>query len=342
MVEGKPIGIGHIAYVLGMNSKKVHRWYKDVLSGFDEAERSGALEEHNLQIREKGVKKEVKVPIFEPKNLGVHMAVDEKHLNGELYTVLSNRDTGKIALMAATIKIKYLVQIANNFSLEQRMYVRSLSRDMAHHYDWFGRQVFMNAYHVVDKFHVIKNILEQLQSSRIYYRQLELKKRREAHVNKEKYQEQIFENGDSTLQLLARSRGLLFLFPSQWSEQQKTRANILFKNFPQIKKIYNEVIRLRRWYKPPKGKTTYQKTRVKKKLKLRDMIKNLAKSNIEELMNIAHTLKHNLPHILYYFFAKETNAKTEALNQNLQRFINTNYGTKNAKFFLFRVKIYFA
>ncbi|RLD44888.1 MAG: transposase, partial [Bacteroidetes bacterium] len=44
----------------------------------------------------------------------------------------------------------------------------------------------------------------------------------------------------------------------------------------------------------------------------------------------------------HYFIAKETNAKAEALNQNLQRFINVNYGTRNIKFFLFRVKIHFA
>jgi len=46
--------------------------------------------------------------------------------------------------------------------------------------------------------------------------------------------------------------------------------------------------------------------------------------------------------IINYFIAKETNAKAEALNQNLQRFINVNYGARNSDFFLYRVKIHFA
>lgn len=342
MVERKPIGIGTIAYVLGMSSKRLHRWYKDVLSGFVEADRSGELEKNNLKVHKEGVIQQVEVPIFKQENLGEHMAIDEKNLNGNLYTILSNRDTGKIALMASTIKTEYLVKIAKGFDIEQRMKVKSLSRDMASHYDWFGRQIFMNAYHVADKFHVVTNILQQLQASRIYYRQLELAKRRQANANKQGYQQLPFDNGDTTLQLLARSKGLLYLFPNQWTEQQKTRAQILFKNFPHIKKIYNQVIRIRRWYKAPNGDTTYKKTRLKKEIDMKNMIKEFINSGIEELLNIAHTLKNNLPHILHYFFAKETNAKAEALNQNLQRFININYGTRNLKFFLFRINTHFA
>jgi len=341
LVESKPISIGNVAYVLGMSSKKLHRWYQEVLSGFDQANRTGELDKYNLSIREQGESKEIMVPIFEESNLGEYMAVDEKSLDGKLYTILSNRETGKIALMAETIKTKYLVKIASGFNINKRMKVRSLSRDMATHYQWFGRQAFMNAYHVADKYHVLKHIMEQVQASRIYFRQLELSKRREANKNKKKYQEVTYENGDSTLQLLARSRGLLFRFPSQWTEQQKKRAEILFREFPQIKKIYYEVLRLRRWYKPPSGETTYQKTRVKKKMEIQQIIKEFFNSRIDELMNIAQMLKNNIASILHYFFRKESNAIAEAINRNLQHFINVNYGTRNIKFFLFRVKIHF-
>ena len=48
---------------------------------------------------------------------------------------------------------------------------------MASNYNWFGRQAFMNAYHIIDKFHVIKNTMEQLQSVPIRYRQEELETR---------------------------------------------------------------------------------------------------------------------------------------------------------------------
>ena len=186
MVEGKPISIGNVAYVLGMNSKKLHRWYQEVLSGFRKTQKRGEIGRHNLRVKAKGLDVEIAVPILEEKNLGSQMAVDEKTIDGVCYTILSNRQSSKIALMPATRKTEHLVQLTKSFDIKKRMQVKSLSRDMASNYDWFGRQAFMNAYHVVDKFHVIKNIMEQLQSVRIKYRQQELALRREAKQKKKK------------------------------------------------------------------------------------------------------------------------------------------------------------
>ncbi len=60
------------------------------------------------------------------------------------------------------------------------------------------------------------------------------------------------------------------------------------------------------------------------------------------MKNMASLLKRNAGQIVNYFINKETNAKAEALNRNLQRFINMNYGTRNVDFFLYRIKIHFA
>ena len=244
--------------------------------------------------------------------------------------------------MAATLKVSELMLLIKQFDIEKCMRVKSLSRDMASNYDWLGRQAFMNAYHVIDKFHVVKNIMEQLQAIRIRYRQQELAKGREANQNNQKYTETNFPNGDTVLQLLARSRGLLFLLPSQWSDQQKQRAEILFERYPEIKTAYRMVLRIRQWFIPPKGKTTYQVTRNRKKEQLKALLKEFVKSSIDEMKNIAFMIKKNMGQIINYFIAKETNAKAEALNQNLQRFINVNYGARNSGFFLYRVKVHFA
>jgi len=325
-----------------MSAKKLQRWYQQVLSGFAQAVESGEIGKHNLRIKQQGEVKEIAVPILEEKNLGDQMAVDEKTISGVCYTILSNRNTSKIALMAATLKTSDLMQIIREFDLEKRMQVKSLSRDMATNYDWLGRQAFMNAYHVIDKFHVVKNILEQLQAIRIRYRQQELAKRRGANQNKQCYTETNLPNGDTILQLLARSRGLLFLQPHQWSDGQKERAQILFEHYPEIKTAYRLVLRIRQWFNPPKGRTTYQVTRDKKREQLIALIKELIKEGIDEIKNIAFLIKKNIGQIINYFIAKETNAKAEALNQNLQRFINVNYGARNSDFFLYRVKIHFA
>ncbi len=342
MVDGKPISIGNVAYVLGMSSKKLHRWYQTVLSGFTEAKKRGEIGKHNILVKEDGRDVEISVPILEEKNLGSQMAIDEKTINGVCYTILSNRQSNKIALMAATLKTAELIKLVQSFDITKRMQVRSLSRDMATNYDWFGRQAFMNAYHVVDKFHVIKNIIDQLQSIRIRHRQQELVRRREAKQNKKSFKETCFANGDTTLQLLARSRGLLFLLPDQWSVHQQQRAKVLFEQYPEIRTAYQLVLKIRQWFRPPKGKTIYRKTRDIKEKTLKALFVELMQTGIEEMENIAYLLENNLGQILNYFIAKETNAKAEALNQNLQRFINVNYGARNTDFFLYRIKTHFA
>ena len=57
MVEGKPISIGNIAYVLGTDAKRLNRWYKDYLSGFREAERDGRIYQDDIEVRREGGRK---------------------------------------------------------------------------------------------------------------------------------------------------------------------------------------------------------------------------------------------------------------------------------------------
>ena len=71
------------------------------------------------------------------------------------------------------------------------------------------------------------------------------------------------------------------------------------------------------------------------------LLKEFTDSGIEEIQNIADYIKTHMGQILHYFVKKETNAKAETLNRNLQRFINVNYGARNTQYFLYRVKIHF-
>ena len=65
-------------------------------------------------------------------------------------------------------------------------------------------------------------------------------------------------------------------------------------------------------------------------------------SKVEDIRNIANFLRSNSTPILRYFYRRESNAKAEALNQNLQRFISVNYGARNSDFFLYRVALHFS
>lgn len=344
--------------MLGIPSKKLHRWYKKVLSGFETVQVQQELHKHDLKLRdEKGKEQQIRVPILEEKNIGEHMGIDEKHIAGEYFTILMNRQTGKIALMANTLKTRYLYQIGSRI-IEKCFEVKSLTRDLANNYDWLGRQLFMNAEQVGDKFHVLIHALDALQSIRIRFRQEELSRQRlagaahkEAERDKKRqlkkqgipyrcqaYREELLSNGESHAQLLARSRYLLFKQKSTWSQAQAQRAGILFAHYPQIKQAYDLICKFRNWY----DRDQIGKPQIQKKEQLNRWYKTVKKSGLAEVQNYADLVTRNEGVILNYFKNGFTNAHSEALNAKIQRLLHKGCGTRNLDFFLFRLKILFA
>lgn len=228
-------------------------------------------------------------------------------------------------------------------------------------YDWVARELFPNAYQVADKFHVVKNIIDQVQGVRIRYRQELLRKQRELEEasrkqpklqSDPKIQRELkdlkkeLSNGDTQLQLLQRSKGLLHKLPNEHTASQKLRARLLFRLFPDIKEAYKFSVALRKWYqRPMRNGTSITPSRnllERKKKALLEIITNHLSSSCEEVKNIAHFMVKHIGEICNYFLGYKTNASAEALNQNLQRFITINYGTRNSDFFLYRIAVHFS
>ena len=195
-----------------MDAKRLDRWYKDYLSGFREVEREGRIGCDDIEVRRAGGRKKIRVPILKESNVGSYMAIDEKTIDGNCYTIISNRKTSKIALMADTLRTSELRQILSKFPVKTKMKVRSVTRDMAPNYDWLARTTFPNAYQVADKFHVLREVLDQLQSVRIRHRQaiLALERKKNKTVQEKLTLQEKFSNEEALKQLLHRSRGLLF------------------------------------------------------------------------------------------------------------------------------------
>lgn len=346
------------------DGKKIYRWYKEGLSGFLKKEEQLKLHEYDLPLRtivdpETGEIPVISVPIFKPENFGKNMALDDKNIGGEGYTVLSNKDTGKIAVLAQTTKASELSEIFQKASVKIRYAVETISKDLAENYDWIARTLFLNAIRIDDKFHVLKLGFEALQDVRGRYRQEVLTKERKKRETKkaqererkaecerkhEKYEKpkesktppKTYGNGDTLKQLLARSRYLLFQFEKNWSESQKERAAILFREFPEIEKAYRLMCHFRHFYQVKVGDTP------KAKKKLKEWHEEVSKEEIEEMMNFASTISAHEGTILTYFETGQTNAFAESLNSQIQRFVQSNSGTNDRDFFHFRLKGYFS
>jgi len=345
-----------VAVVLGLDKKKLQNWYKNHLSDFSKESVRKSLHQNDIPLPPKLQSKEeskIEVPIVKPQNLGSRMAVDEKYINGRFYTLLTNGQTGKIALMASTTKVEFLNQAASLLG-DKRFEVKTLTRDLASYYDWFGRTNFMNAAHVADKFHVLKHAFDALQDIRVYHRQKLLSKKREAFEKHKKlkksnpklkfnYTEKKLPNNETHRQLLARSRYLLYKYPDQFSQSQRKRADILFKTYPDIEKAYQLINSFRTWYAADNIiDPTNDKAQVIKQINiinqnLDQWIYQIDKADITELSNFKSLVERNRGVIVNYFRTGATNAIAEANNSIINSFIRSNRGARNLDFFHFRI-----
>ena len=317
------------------------------------------MHRYDSQTTKKGVEKEIRVPILKTENLGPNMAIDEKKIGEEMHTVLSNRDTGKIALLARTLRSGELSLLTTHFG-SKAFEVKTVTRDLSNSYDWFCRTAFPNAEHIADKFHIIKALLDACQAIRIRYKQDKLRDKRlrhQEHKEKEtkrkdqcslegqtyrkrkfKYKEEKTENGETPLELLARSRFLLFKYRSQWTDTQKERAPILFKLYPEIKRAYGLCCDFRKWY----AKENIGKDPGLVLLELNQWYRQVEKEDIDEMLNFKSLVERHEGVIRNYFTNGYTNAIAENINGKIKRFIMMNQGTRDREFFYFRLKNYFS
>ena len=68
----------------------------------------------------------IRVPILKESNVGSRMAIDEKKIDGVCYTIISNRETSKIALMADTLRTSELRQVLSRLAVKTKMQVNSV------------------------------------------------------------------------------------------------------------------------------------------------------------------------------------------------------------------------
>ena len=295
--------------------------------------------------RKTGKAKTVYVPILNLENFGEDMALDDKNIDGEGYTILSNKKTGKIAMMASTTKHHILEEILSKVPVAVRCKVKTLSRDLAESYDWLSRSMFSWAQSVADKFHIVKMALEALQDVRVRYRQEILTAEREGKKSKtkknrgmspEEKKSSRYENGETIKEILAKSRYLLFSFSSTWRESQSARAKILFREFPEIKIAYDCICRFRVWYQ-----RKYPDTEAARK-ELHVWYGEVIQTKIPELLNLVSSIKRHEGVILNYFSTNQTNAFAESLNSRIAACIRMCFGIRDIDFFHFRIKKYFS
>ncbi len=276
-----------------------------------------------------------------PENFGPNMAIDETGLvNGELYTIVLNKDArgrkGSIAALIKGTKGKDIAEaITNAVPFSTRMKIKEITLDMANNMDWIVRQIAPNAIRTYDRFHVQQIVSDAVQTIRVHFRWEAIDQENEAvALAKEhgiKYSPKTFSNGDTKKQLLARSRYFLFKSQDKWSDTQKTRAKILFAQYPIIASAYKFYIQFKNSY-------IYNN----KKYNFKNWIKTAYRSGIKEIISAAKSIERNLSGIENYFINRATNASIEGFHAKIKLFRQRIRGITDKNFFFFRILNYFA
>ena len=334
-MDEKPVNFTTIGGFLQLKPQTVYSWYRNYLSGYPEAVQSKQWGKDNFTGSDK---REKSVPVLKPENFGEQMAVDEKMIDEEFYTVLTNRQTGKIALLAETLTVKDLNMLIDK-TAEVKQRVKTITADLSPSYEKFCEQSFPDAILVADKFHVVKHIVEAAQTLRLRLKQEEISKLPATKKERREYEKQTkLINGESRIELLTRSRYVLFKKTQNWTASQQKRAVLLFETFPQLKTTYELTQQIRQWLdKENVGKYEWQ---IEKQLI--HWYDCAEQAKLPEVENLIRIIGSNEEKIMNYFKTGKTNAKAEAMNSKIQRFITANYGVRDKDFFLYRLAHYYS
>lgn len=320
--------MSNIASYYGVNSQKLQRHYKHKVSGFKEWYQLPYAEEY----------------LIYPENITDRLSIDEVSLSkGELYTFVTNKNTkvrnkkSIVAVIAGT-DAKTIQSVLENIPLEKRKQVKEVSMDMARNMGLASENSFPNSKSVIDRFHVVRLVMDAMQHIRVSLRWKAIEEEntaiKQSKENKEKYCPYIYSNGDTLKELLARSRYLLYKYEDDWTLNQAKRATILFDKYPTLKSVYDLTLSFRNIYK------NISKTDALHKFN--EWKEKVIALKTNEFNTVVHSLEYHLDNILNFFDNRSTNANAESFNSKIKGFRANLRGVTDVKFFLFRLEKLFA
>lgn len=271
------------------------------------------------------------------------LSIDETSLsNGELYTIITNKlakgNEGAIVAIVKGTKSKDIIKVVNTIPLSKRNIVKEITLDMAGSMNLIAKKCFPKATIVIDRFHVQMLASDAVQEERIKNRWLAIDMENDAmslaKLNNKTFYPDVFSNGDTRRQLLARSRFLLFKSPTKWTKSQIERAEILFNEYPSIHETYQLSQKLSYIFENNDDKDVAR-------VKLAKWYNEIEASGYKAFNTISKTIYNHYENILNYFNNRSTNASAESFNAKIKEFRRQFRGVKDIPFFLFRLcKLY--
>jgi len=320
--------ISNIASYYGVEPQLLRKHYKHEVSGFKEWVQLPHAEDYCIY----------------PENITESISIDEVSLSkGELYTILTNKKPNlknKKSLIAVIngTEAKTIQLVLEKIAISHRTKVKEVTMDMARNMGLAVKNSFPDCTMVIDRFHVVKLVLDAMQHLRVKLRWDAIEQENEsiAKAKKEgfKYQPTLLLNGDTLKELLARSRYLLYKLEVDWTLNQKIRAEILFEKYPLLKASYKLTLEFRAIYKLLSKEDA--------RVAFNNWKQKVIESGIKEFNTCVNSLEYHIDNILNFYNNRVTNANAESFNSKIKNFRANLRGVIDVKFFLFRLEKLFA
>lgn len=312
----------------GVDGDSLSRWYKHFISDYEAWEQRYHASDY----------------VLFKENLGEKLSMDETSLSqGELYTIITNKSAhggkGSLVAMIKGTKSDDIIYYLSKLPRHKRLKVKEITIDLSPSMRLIAKRAFPNATIVSDRFHVQKLMNEAISDLRVDYRWQAID-----HENTEiafakdlgrKFIPHTFENGDTRRQLLARSRHIVMKHFSKWTDSQRRRAEILFREYPAIEEAYKVSMKL----------TEIFNTKCCKEVALTKLARwydEVEKLNCKFFNSVIQTMQNNYGTIANYFENRSTNASAESFNAKVKAFRNQFRGVSDIPFFIYRLATLFA
>ena len=279
------------------------------------------------------------------------MSLDETCLsNGDVYTILTNKAAhggkGTVAAMIRGVATDVVSAVLKKIPLSKRLKVKTVTTDLSSAMMLTVRKTFPGASLINDRFHVQQLISEAVDQLRIHHRWevleaenkaiREHRARRKAAKTKEereligKWEPKRMDNGETLPQIMARSRHIVLKHKSNWNEQQRQRAKILFAKFPDLETAYNLFLKLVEIFNK-------KSTPAVARLNLAKWYNDVEAFGDDQFNKVLETFENHNTTIINYFEQRLTNASAESFNAKIKAFRTQFRGVGDIKFFMFRL-----
>ena len=357
-MDSETITAHQVGYTYMINSSTFAKRYKDTLSDFETWEQKDHASEW----------------ILLPQNVGKEHGIDETSLQGELYTIVHNKDDhgrkGAIIEVVKGTNPADVLQVLMQLPADKREMVENITMDLSDCMRAIAREAFPKATVIRDCFHVVKRGGEGCEEIRLRLKREAIKDMNKQKAEFRKYLEVLAAQRKSYRERMRKKHGKNWKKSKRGRKPQRLNTRFEPKRLENGETLVEALTRCRKQLSMSRDKwSSTQEKRAKilftlypkleeaynlinslraifrnKKLnkdtarqKFSEWYDKVAASTLREVKSVRDTIKFYEDEILNYFNGRKTNASAESLNSKIKCFRAQVKGVRDIPFFMYRL-----